>query len=363
MSPSLAYCPRAGEVLERLRRLYAQRCQDLILAAMQVPSRALAAFAATHPGGYCEYPDPQERARFWDAYLGERAEVEDDSIPSAYLSEMDQGLYGGLLGGEVRFLCDPQTGWISSMVPPILRDWTDFDKLAFRPDHPWFRRYLRQLDVFAQAAEGKFGISHFILISGLNFVFELVGATRTYFDLIDRPEAIGRAIQLGSEVNLVVQKAFFSRVPLLEGGTFSNMVQWVPGQVVSESVDPFHMTSVEYFERWGRQNLERIFACFDGGVLHLHANGRHLLGAVASVPGLRAVCLADDVGYQPAFQYLGQAKRIAGDLPLVVSVEYPQFSAALDEGRLAGGVFYRVHGVPDVSTANRCMDRVRAYRP
>ena len=34
------------------------------------------------------------------------------------LSELDQGLYGGLLGGDVRFLAHPENGWISSMVPP-----------------------------------------------------------------------------------------------------------------------------------------------------------------------------------------------------------------------------------------------------
>ena len=51
----------------------------------------------------------------------------------------------GLVGGDVRHLCDTATGWISSMVAPILKDWTGLKDLTFSADHPMFRRYLRQL--------------------------------------------------------------------------------------------------------------------------------------------------------------------------------------------------------------------------
>jgi len=362
MAFPLSYCTGGFETLRRLRSLYEERRQDIILASMQVPSLALCDFAAKHPAGYCEYPDPRERIEFWDAHLRERMPIGDDSIPVAYLSEMDQGLYGGLLGGEVRFLCDPATGWISSMVPPLLRDWTEFAQLSFSRDHEWFRRYFRQLDIFVEAARGRFGISHFILINSLNLVFELVGATKTYITLLEQPEMIAKALALAFDLNLMVQNTFFGRVSLLEGGTCSNMVQWIPGRIISESVDPFHMTSVAYFERWGREPLEKMFAQFDGGVAHIHGNGRHLLEAVSSVKGLKALYLGDDKGFPSAFEVLPQLKRRVGDLPLVVGAEYGDFWQALQEQRLVGGVFYRVSGVPDVETANRCMDLVHEYK-
>ena len=74
------------------------------------------------------------------------------------------------------------------MVPPLLTDWSEFDRLRFDPSHPWWQRYLRQLEVFVEASRGKWGISHFILIDALNFVFELVGATQTYLSLDEHPE-------------------------------------------------------------------------------------------------------------------------------------------------------------------------------
>jgi len=358
----LSYCPDGYDRLARLRRLYEDRAQDIVLATMRVPSETIAAMAQTCRAGLCEYPDPRERARFWDALLRERAAIRDDSIPSAYLSEMDQGLYGGLVGGKVEFMFDPDTGWISSMVAPILNDWSEFDRLAVAPRHAWFQRYLDQLRIFVEAAEGKFGVSHFILINGINFVFELFGATQTYMDMIERPDDVRRAMDFAFKLNETVQRAFFDAAPLLAGGTCSNMLQWAPGRIVSESIDPFHMTSVEYFEQWGRGTLERIFARFDGGGIHIHGNGRRLLAAASAVKGLKGIYLGDDRGAPQAFDILDEVRSRVGDVPLVATVGLAKFESALRAHRLTGGVLYNVAGVPDADAANRLMDRVRAYR-
>jgi hypothetical protein len=197
MSFPLSYKPDGYDVLERLRRLYEERDQSIILASMEIPSPAIKEMAVKWPPGFCEYPDPRERARFWDVCFREKLEVRDDSVPSAYLSEMDQGLYGGLVGGEARFLSDPDyEGRISSMVKPLLREWSEFDGLApFEPndsDNVWLKRYLRQLDVFLEEAQGKWSLSHFILIDSLNFGYELRGATETYYGVMDHPGTVKR---------------------------------------------------------------------------------------------------------------------------------------------------------------------------
>ncbi|HID76192.1 MAG TPA: hypothetical protein EYP56_09380 [Planctomycetaceae bacterium] len=358
----LAYKPSAEQVVKRLRSLYERRAEDRIFATMRVPSRAIADFASRHPAEECGYPDPHERAMFWDQLLGERAAVEDDSMPAAYLSEMDQGLYGGLMGGQVRFLSHPETGWISSMVPPLLDDWSQLDELRLDTAHPWWRRYLGQLDIFLRHACGRWGISHFILIDGLNFVFELVGATEAYLSVEYSPERVCQAMDLAFEMNLDVQRAFFERVPGYFGGTLSNFAQWLPGRVVSESLDPYHMTSVDYFERWGRQPAERIMEQFDGGVIHIHGNGRHLLEAAATLRGLKAMLLLDDVGFPAAFDVLEELKARVGDVPVSVFAPFESFAERLKRHQLPGGVLYQVTDVPDVDTANRLMDQVRSYR-
>ena len=247
------------------------------------------------------------------------------------------------------------------MLPPLLRDWNGLSGLAVDQQSWWYRFYLRELELLRAAAQGKFGISHFILIDGLNFVFELFGATQTYLELLDNPEKVREAIDFAYQLNVQVQRTFFERAPMLNGGTYSNMVEWIPGRIVSESVDPFHMTSVDYFEQWGREPVERILAAFDGGVLHIHGNGRHLLEAVSSVRGLKAVFLADDLHFATAFSILVKLRRRLGNLPVVLNVEFPDFVAALKSHQLEGGVLYKVQHVPNVETANRTMDQVREY--
>lgn len=362
MNTTITYKVNADEVVERLRSLYERKAQDRIFAVFEVPSVTLARFRTTNPEDFCDYPTPSERIAFWDNLLRERISMEDDSIPSAYLSEFDQGLYGGLLGGDVQFIAHPENGWISSMVSPFLHNWSEFDSLKLDISHPWFRKYTDQLQVFVEGSRGKFGISHFILIDSLNFIFELLGATVTYMSLLDSPEMVQKAIEFAFELNIFVQDTFFDNVPRLKGGTYSNMVQWIPGRIVSESIDPFHMTSVNDFEKWGREPIERILGHFDGGVLHIHGNGRHLLETACTLEGLKAIYMGDDKGFPTAFEVLDKLRARAGDMPLVVQVDFATFSKRLSEHRVRGGVLYQVTDAPDIDTVNRCMEKVRAHR-
>ena len=122
------------------------------------------------------------------------------------------------------------------------------------------------------------------------------------------------------------------------------------------------MTSVAYFEDWGRPITERIFAEYDGGVTHLHGNGRHLLEAVCTLRGLKGLVFGDDKGYPPTIEILANLRQRAGTPPLIVGVEYNDFTQRLNRGQLPGGVLYLVRGTPSALAANRCMENVRAYR-
>ena len=364
----LAYKNNAESVIERLTVLIEGRARDQIFAAFILPSQAMKKFKQQYTESFfSEYPDPQERIKFWDEHLQGRTLLEDDSIPYAYPSEFDQGLYGALLGGDVRFLAMAEdgwvsSGWISSMVPPLLEDWEGFDKLQFDESNEWFHRYRTQLEIMVDRAEAKFGISHLILIDSLNFVFELVGATNTYLSMQDNPEIVHRAIELGYDINIRVHDTFFDIVPLLWGGTCSWVLPWMPGKIICESVDPFHMASIDYFEEWGRKPIERIYKHYGGGVLHIHANGRHLIERVCTLEGLKAILMVDEKDYKPSFQMLDELKSWTKDVPMSVYANYEDFVRKLDDHTLPGNTFYYILGADDVDTVNRCMEKVRKYR-
>ena len=358
----IMYKKNASSVMERLKLFYERKTPDQIFANFKIPSQTMDEFRENNKAEYISYPAPRERAQFWDHFLEEKMLAEDDSIPSAYLSEFDQGLYGALIGGEIQFLSDPDSGWISSMVKPMYDDLTLFQLRPFDKQHPWFLRYIHQLEVFSEVSRNKFGISHFILIDSLNFIFELVGATKTYLSLFECPEKVQQVIDFAFQLNLEVQKTFFENTPSYNKGTFSNFAQWIPGRIISESVDPFHMTSVDDYEQWGKENIEKMYSQFDGGVLHIHSNGRHLLKAVSELKGLKAIYLLDEKDNPLAFEVLSELKEQTGDVPLVVGVEGNTFENHLNRNTLLGGVLYVVESDKNVDEVNRVMEKVRKYR-
>jgi hypothetical protein len=252
------------------------------------------------------------------------------------------------------------------MVPPLIDKWEEFEELSnnfnFSPSNRWFRIYRNQLEIFTQNAKDKYGVSHFILIDGLNFMFELFGATRAYTELFDHPGKVKQVIDFALELNLKVQNMFFEFAPLPGGGTCSNMAEWVPGKVISESVDPFHMTSDDYFEQWGREAINKISGHFDGVLIHIHGNGRHLVESVSSLANLRAIYFLDDGDNPPAFNKLRELKKHAGRIPCIVEVDFEKFNQALTSHSLPDGTLYRIQNVPNVTTANRLMQKIRDYR-
>jgi len=83
---------------------------------------------------------------------------------------------------------------------------------------------------------------------------------------------------------------------------------------------------------------------------------------VASIAKLKALYLGDDRGYPLAAEVLPELRRRAGLLPFVTQIPYGDFVEKLERHELVGGVFYKVKEVPDAATANRTMEKVRAYR-
>jgi len=327
---------------------------------MNTPSTTLTKYRQSIPPGEIDSPHTEESVDFWIKYFEERKDIEDDSMPCCYLSEFDQGLYAGLIGGEIKYISFSYDGLISSMVKPFIKDLNSIYNLKLNPDHRLFKEYVDKLRFFAVKAKGNFGISHFILIDSLNFLFELRGATQSYIDVIENPELVRVAIDFAYRLNIWVQDTFFQEISLVNGGTFSTHVQWMEGKVVSESVDPFHLTSVDFFEEWGKEPVERIFSHFDGGVVHLHSNGRHLLERVSQLKGIKAIRLVDEPGNPSTISQLPTLHPKRSTVPLVVSVPHPTFVSLLNEHKLIGNIFYMVEDVPDSYTANVLMERVRS---
>ena len=78
--------------------------------------------------------------------------------------------------------------------------------------------------------------------------------------------------------------------------------------------------------------------------------------------GLKAILLADDLGFPSAFDVVDELQALVGDVPVSLFASYEPFVDRLRRHALPGGVLYQVRDVPSVDAANRLMDEVRAYK-
>ena len=362
MTQKLAYKHNAGEAVERLSALWSHEAYDRIFAHMVVPTKTLTSFTAEHEDGMVAYPDPAERIKFWDSHLAELADLKDDWLPIAYLSEFDQGIYAGAVGATMRFLLDKATGWISSMTPPIIDDPDLVYSLRINEQAEVIKLMDNQCKIFAETARGKFGIAPFIVIDALNFVAEMRGMTRAFEDTFEHPEEALHLMDFAFDLNVFIQTRVQSMLDGFAGGNFANMAGWAPGRPVLFSVDAYHMASPDFYYKWGEPHISRLLNHFGGGILHVHSNGRHLLPHVAKLKHLIGIYLIDENWNVRAYDELEKLQSDAGDVPLIVDCKKQEFEHDLDSGRLPGNVLYQVQEVESVEAANHLMDKVRAYR-
>ena len=358
----MLYKKNCNKVITRLENFYSGGGKGSICAQMKMPNSVIDQMKREMKDGPVSCPDLITRADFWDKVLSLYADLEDDSIPGIYLTEIDQGLDGGMLGGEPHFILDTSSGWISSMVPPFAESAEDIYKYEIDLTNKWYRFYDRQLSIYREKAAGKFGVSHFCSIDGLHLLAEMRGFTETFYEVIDNPGVCKDIITFAYKLALILQNRFFEVIGQYEGGTCSNMAQWLPGRCISDSVDIYHLANADLFEEWGREPLQKFIDNFDGAVLHIHSNGRHLIEHISSIKNLKVIYLADDEWATPFYLDLNELDHLRRDVPYVVSIPFEAFTDMLMKKELLPNVFYMVNNVPDIETANLLMKDVVAYR-
>ncbi len=210
------------------------------------------------------------------------------------------------------------------MVAPLLADLAELDRLEFDRSGEWFRRYQRQLEVFVAGA-GKFGVSHFILIDGLNFVFELIGATRTYLALDECPEQVRRAIDFALRAQRGHSGSVLRARGALAGGTASNSrLAPRPHRLRERRSVPHDVGRLfrKVGPRAGRTDPRPLRRRRGAHPRQWPAFARS--GGDAPRPPRRC-SLATIAATPAAFDVLADLQARTGDLPLVVQANYAPF--------------------------------------
>jgi len=308
----------------------------------------------------------EEIFEYHDAIQHGRAEVEDDSLPVAYAClDWGESGFAAFLGAKTHFYSRGEGGGTYSWAEPLITDWRQLDGLRFDEGAPYYVRFLETLHYVAERSRGLFGCNAFLRIDGLTHAMELRGATRALLDIYEYPEQLARFMAFSRDMNARILEQEYEIIPRFRGGRFTWIGGWLPAEApVPLSVDPYVYCGPEVFRGLGRTFQQELIDRFGSGFYHVHD---YRLDLLTSIRDMRGVVFAQGVESGgglgvSAFDHIWEIKRVAGDLPLLISCTYEQFSVGLQRRSLPGGVMYSVSGVPSVYTANKAMEAVRDYQ-
>ena len=173
------YKKNAEQVYERMTELFSGNGKDKIYAKLIPKDRKRTVYENADDVPYPEVTE-NDLEQLLNDYI-DFTDLEDDGFPFKYPREFDQGLYGAIFGAKVRFNRDG--GGISSMSYPFAKDLSEVADYKLDENNVWYQRYKSRVELYTKCLKGKIGISDIICINGLNFMYEMIGATDTYYCL------------------------------------------------------------------------------------------------------------------------------------------------------------------------------------
>ena len=355
---------RLEETVSRLSAFYGGKAEDRIFARMDIRNRKTDFYerimGRLPPASRGLLPDIEIVYSIWEEYLSPLYELEDDSVPTIYLNQYDQGLYGALLGAEMMMNRMEEPGWFSSITRPlehfVPEEW------EWKEGNPWIKRFKQDLEYVAEMGRERFGIGVVITIDALNFLVQVLGGTKGLLCIHRHPQEAERLMEFALQLNIKLVELQRGVINVsYEGGVFDYFGGWLPNQSVPMSVDCYNFCRPRIYVTMGRSHHQRLIDHFGGGIFHVHGNGRHLLPEMAKLRGVMAVTCTDDGSPRRAFEIVKKLKRQVGGIPLIVDCTEREFLRGLKDRSLEGGVMYCLE-VESVSEGNNIMKKVRRYR-
>ena len=332
------------EVIERQSLFWKRKLGNRILARIYVKNSPFEEWLTKAkkiiPVTTKNFPSQEFVFKTWDLKLHIFKEINDDSLPVMIPSEFDEGFFGGIFGAETDFNFDAESGWLSSMARPFLKEYGDLDKLEIREDEVWMREIRQRLKRYTEQAKDKFVLSPVISIDSLNFAVMARGATKAMLDIYDNPEQLKELFEFALKINIKLNRLQKKLIGTFNGGTFDGYADfgsWFPGEEINISVDAFGQCRKEVYTEMGLEYTQRLIDAFGSAFLHIHGNAYHLLPEVVKLKGLKGIEIADESPHP--FPRLSEIKRITEDIPLVTECMLDEFLESMKKGTLPGGIF------------------------
>jgi len=267
---SLSYKPDAAEAQARMRAYWQGELVDRPCVSIRAPK----AGRTPPPRSLITRSDGDARQAVADfeewassIFFG------GESMPSL-MPNWGPDQWAGFLGAELVLVPEMDTSWAM----PLVDDWDALGKLAIDPASRWWSGIVELTRLGAEQGAGKFILSTIDTHSNLDCLAALRGPQRLCVDLIERPEAVLRALRQVDALYRQTYETLYELGAMGAAGTTSWLDMWSEGRTQAIQCDFCFMISPEHFRKFALPSLEREISCLDHAVYHLDGPGqlRHL---------------------------------------------------------------------------------------
>jgi hypothetical protein len=311
------YRPWLEQRVERFRDFFADESPGQILVTLAlwdmgidyadygVPGRPLSAWhLVTELDAFAEH-----RIRQLRVAIDLHREVDDDWVPFVNPS------YGIALNSVYYSGADVIPGEATTWVHPVLRDWSDLEKLKLDPENVWFRRISELNRRYVAMSDGDYTVQTFSHFAPMDMANALRG-NALFTDFYDAPEQVHGLMIHCVDAILWLERAQRQIVGDVMGGTVI-WGTWMPGPVIFMSEDATDLCSAATYVEFARPYTEAISREIGGCYIHHHARGYHVHRAIAAVEGLRQLQISRDPNCGPPVEHIEDLYAWNGDIPLM----------------------------------------------
>jgi len=293
--------------------------------------------------------------------------IDDDTIPKEYPTvHFGESVYSYLLGGDVQFVGSEYH--TCSGAKPLVCTEEDLDNLKGYDSNynDNTKTFINSAEYFAKEANGDFMIRYFIAADALNLAVELLGTTEAYFMVGDKDHhsLLCKIMEFGIDYVYwfyKLQKEIYRdcNSAALFDDDFYDLYD-----KPFYSVDAYTICDSDTYVGMGFEYQQELIRKIGGGLMHMHGTGLlRLLPHIAKLQGLTIIQCGRDLYSSEylGFENIQEFRKLAGEVPLSISISEDEFITGIKNKTLPGNVKYTCW-VKDIDTANRFADMAKEYK-
>lgn len=250
-----------------------------------------------------------------------------------YWPNLGPDVYAAFYGAPLHF------GEVTSWSTPIVREWTDVDKLQWRLDNEYFKKIDELTHHALERCVGRFMVGYTDLHPGLDCAAAWRDPQQLCIDMIDHPDQVARL----ADRSIADFEAIYDHFDALLKAAGQLSVSWmgIPsfGRMHIPSCDFSNLISPTMFRAYGLPILQREAKTMTHNIFHVDGKrvARHL-DAILSVPEVHAIQWVQGVGDdQPIMQWVPFIKHVqARGVPLIVDLHKAELEDFLEAVSPAG---------------------------